>query len=300
MTNMHCKGKTIHAPKISSRENKCKIFGKQENMCTAEVPKSLSVMDLIFLDFCAGFKFGGKESPRPRKRPAIVAHRNFSPDQEIEAFYFSRLLLYLVWQEPGDWLREEDNGSHAAAFRRIAQDRDGHPDFLQSRCFPRMSGTVNAARKIQAVQAVMYLRASMHPAHLRDGWANSKVAQEDYEDSLQILQALKERHGGDIDFAAPDHVPTGAPGDAFAPVEGGEESFEMLTVENPSPQTKHQRQAMEYIIHNVLKHRDTKDGNNTDRLRMLLHGPGGSGKSVVVRAAAYIYNIYSYGDEGKD
>ncbi|CAE7842296.1 prmt1, partial [Symbiodinium microadriaticum] len=104
-------------------------------------------------------------------------------DLEPEAFYFSRLLLYSVWKEPGDWLQEEDAGSHAAAFRRLANDLEGHPDFLKSKCFPQMDGTLEAARKLQAVQATMYMKAKIHPAHLRDGWANSKVAQENYEDS---------------------------------------------------------------------------------------------------------------------
>ena len=35
-------GQNCTCPKISSRENKCKIFGKQENMGTTKVPKSLS------------------------------------------------------------------------------------------------------------------------------------------------------------------------------------------------------------------------------------------------------------------
>ncbi|CAE7876440.1 pif1, partial [Symbiodinium necroappetens] len=60
----------------------------------------------------------------------------------------------------------------------------------------------------------------MHPAHLRDGWVNSKVAEDNYKDSLEIMEALKKRHGGDIDFLAPDTVPTGPASNAFAPVEG--------------------------------------------------------------------------------
>jgi hypothetical protein len=36
------------------------------------------------------------------------------------------------------------------------------------------------------------------------------------------MQALKERHGDDIEFMAPDNVPTGPATDIFAPVEGGE------------------------------------------------------------------------------
>ncbi|CAE7334818.1 RRM3, partial [Symbiodinium sp. CCMP2456] len=190
--------------------------------------------------------------------------------------------------EPGDWLQEEDAGSHAAAFRRLANDVEGHPNFLKSNCFPQMDGTLEAARKLQAVQATMYMKAKIHPAHLRDGWANSKVAQDNYEDSLKVLEALKERYGDEIDFTAPDHVPTGADADAFAPVEKGQESFEKLTVENPSPDTKHQRHAMEHIIQEVLSRPNTKDGSNPERLHMLLHGPGGCGKSVVIRAAAHM------------
>ena len=138
--------------------------------------------------------------------------------------------------------------------------------------------------KLQAVQATMYMRARMHPG---DGWANSKVAQDNYEDSLKIIEALRQRHGDDIDFMAPEHVPTGAAGDAFAPVEDGEESFDLLTVENPDAETQHQRRAVEYIIHSTLKP-TSKGAPEPERLHMLLRGPGGCGKSVVVRASAHM------------
>ena len=265
-------------------------FGEHETTLPVEgtEPVSCRFSEVTFLDFCAAFKYIGVQEPQPRRRPAIVGYQNFNPDEEAEAFYYSKLLLHLVWKEPGDWLLEQDAGSHAAAFQRIARDVRGHPDFLRSRCFPQLDGTVDAARKLQAVQATMYMKAKMHPANLRDGWANSKVAEENYKDSLQILEALKERYGGDIDFLAPDSVPTGAALNAFAPVEEGEESFEMLTVENPCPETTRQCQAMEHIVQSVLRQPNTKDTQNTQRLHMLLHGPGGSGKSVVVRAAAHV------------
>ena len=44
---------------------------------------------------------------------------------------------------------------------------------------------------------------------------------------------------------------------------------------------------MEYIIHSTLKPR-SKDATDPERLHMLLHGPGGCGKSVVVRASAHM------------
>ena len=89
---------------------------------------------VTFFDFCAGFRYIsiGQEPPKPRRRPAIVGYRNFSTDLEPESFYYSKLLLHMTWKEPGDWLREADNGSHAAAFQRIAQDTVNSPTFLQS------------------------------------------------------------------------------------------------------------------------------------------------------------------------
>ena len=49
-----------------------------------------------------------------------------------------------------------------------------------------------------------------------------------------------------------------------------------------------QKEAMNYIISTILRPPDAKDGQTTQRLHMLLHGPGGCGKSVVVRAAAHV------------
>ena len=97
-------------------------------------------------------------------------------------------------------------------------DRDQHPTFLQSVCFPKLDGTVQAARELQAVQAVMFLKAKLDNAT----WTHTRAEEDNYQDSIRIMQALKERHGEDIDFLAPGNVPTGPATDIFAPVEGGE------------------------------------------------------------------------------
>ena len=62
----------------------------------------------------------------------------------------------------------------------------------------------------------------------------------------------------------------------------------MLTVENPSPEVLKQRRCMEYILRSVLEGPSPKDKSNLQRLRLLVHGPGGCGKSVVTRAAAHM------------
>ena len=185
-------------------------------------PVCARVDEISFFDFVAGFRFGGPafnpDKVVPRKRPAIVGHRNYSPDLHPEEFYYSKLLLYTRWVEPGDWLEEADGSSHAAAFHRIAMDREHHPNFLQSVCFPKLDGTVQAARELQAVQAVMFLKAKLDNAT----WTHTRAEEHNYQDSMRIMQALKERHGDDIEFMAPDNVPTGPATDIFAPVEGGE------------------------------------------------------------------------------
>ena len=178
--------------------------------------------EITFFDFVAGFKFIAKkmgEEPEPRKRPAVVGHRNYNPDLQPEEFYYSKLLLHLVWTEPGDWLRDEDGGSHAAAFHRIVKDLDHHPTFLESIALPKLDGTVQAARELQAVQSFMYLKANVGNMM---GLVHCRADEQNYEDSLRIMQALKDRHGNDIEFMAPDTVPTGPATDIFAPVEGGE------------------------------------------------------------------------------
>ena len=67
-----------------------------------------------------------------------------------------------------------------------------------------------------------------------------------------------------------------------------QEAFNMLTVENPSPEVLKQRHCMEYIWRSVLEGPGPKDKSNLQRLRLLVHGPGGCGKSVVTRAAAHM------------
>ena len=133
----------------------------------------------------------------------------------------------MTWKEPGDWLREADDGSHAAAFQRIAQDTANYPTFLQSICMPELDGTVEAARKLQALQANMYMKAKLAPDQLWDGWAHSRADANNFRDALHIMEA--------IDFLAPDTVPTGPATGFFAPVEGGEETFNLLQSDGSHP-----------------------------------------------------------------
>ena len=67
-----------------------------------------------------------------------------------------------------------------------------------------------------------------------------------------------------------------------------QEAFNMLTIEDPSPEVLKQRRCMEYILRSVLEGAKPMDKGNLQRLRLLVHGPGGCGKSVVTRAAAHM------------
>ena len=64
----------------------------------------------------------------------------------------------------------------------------------------------------------MYLKAKLDSAT----WTHTRAEEENYQDSMRIMQALRERHGDDIDFMAPGIVPTGPATDIFAAVAGGE------------------------------------------------------------------------------
>ena len=67
-----------------------------------------------------------------------------------------------------------------------------------------------------------------------------------------------------------------------------QEALDMLAIKDPSPQVLKQRQCMEYVLRSVLDGPHSKNRNNLHRLRLLIHGPGGCGKSVVARAAAHM------------
>ena len=238
--------------------------------------------DITFFDFCAGCDFKGAEIAE-RQRPATVGHRNYSPDLEPEEFYYSKLLLHTVWKKPGDWLQPEDHNSHASAFSRIAADTQGFPHFLQSVCHPQMDGTVAAARQLQKVQATMYLKAQITAMP----FSVQSVEQERYEGAMQIMHSLRQRHGGDFLHDIPDTVPSGLAAEAFAPLEGEEDAFEALTRPDPTPEVRKQQRIMAYILHRLMSSPCNAAGHSANRLQLLIHGPGGCGKSFVLRAAAH-------------
>ncbi len=60
----------------------------------------------------------------------------------------------------------------------------------------------------------------------------------------------------------------------------------MLQVDEPNEHTLRQRTVMDYIIASVLEAPQHQENAN-DRLRLIVHGPGGSGKSVILRAVAH-------------
>ena len=62
----------------------------------------------------------------------------------------------------------------------------------------------------------------------------------------------------------------------------------MLNVENPSPEVLKQKCCVQYILSCVLDGPGSKDKASMERLRLLIHGPGGCGKSVVNKAAAHM------------
>ncbi|CAJ1342080.1 unnamed protein product, partial [Effrenium voratum] len=272
-------------PALHRRYSQAQLLHAEKETQKAKIPwKKLS-----FFDFCAGFQTGAKTAeglpPAPRSSPAIVGHRSFNPDLEAEEFYYSKLLLHLPWKEPGDWLTDSDGGSHVTAFRRIVADVANRPDFLKSVCFPQMDGAVEAARQLFAVQLDLYIKANM--ASAEDGWVSACADERKYQDSLAVMQALKDRHGGEFEFDAPDDIPSGLASDMFAPVDGGEEAFAMLTAKNPSPDVRRQLQALNYVVYSVMHGEKTFDSTSSHRLRLIIHGAGGCGKSVVLRASAH-------------
>ena len=62
----------------------------------------------------------------------------------------------------------------------------------------------------------------------------------------------------------------------------------MLNVDDPSPEVLKQKRCVQYILQWVLDGPKSSDRGALERLWLLVHGPGGCGKSVVARAAAHM------------
>ena len=230
--------------------------------------------NLTLFDFAAGVRIHSEKGTTvftPRNKPAIVGHRNYNPDTEPEDFYFAKLLLHTPWLSPGDWLVERDNSSHAKAFHRLVQE---DPTFMSSVCYPNFNATLAVARELFKVQADMYLR----------GQLEGNEAQTHYEDTLRIVDQLRARCGSVMDMDVPENVDTGAMNIAFGTVPGGEEAFRVLTdpVNRDDPIISRQRHVVELILANALYPKE-----HTTKLRLIIHGPGGCGKSFILRAAAH-------------
>ena len=178
--------------------------------------------EVTFFDFAGWFSLWGQGLPSRQGRAKKAAgHRRPPPLQPGPATRGVLLLQAPLVPQMGRARRLADGGRWRQPCSSVSPDRtdrDQHPTFLHSLCFPKLDGTVQAARELQAVQAVMFLKAKLDNAD----WTHTRAEEENYEDAMKIIQALKERHGEDIDFMAPSTVPTGPATDIFAPVEGGE------------------------------------------------------------------------------
>ena len=65
-----------------------------------------------------------------------AGHDGASADSQPNEFYYSKLMMHLMWKRPGDWLIEVDNNSHVVAFNRVVRDKQNYSTFLESMCYP--------------------------------------------------------------------------------------------------------------------------------------------------------------------
>ena len=165
----------------------------------------------------------------------------------------------------------------------------------------------------------MYMKAT---ALDMEGYGHCQANEDNYKDSMKIMQALKDRRGDDIDFMAPDNVPTGPATDVFAPVDGGqagrgicrhdivypmESSTSTVHVsiaqylctltgsfrhaEHREPFRRSSEAKARCAVHLGLRagRPQLKGQGLNGKIAAAGHGPGGCGKSVVTRATAHMH-----------
>lgn len=179
-------------------------------------PVSVPLSDVTFFDFLAGTAGG-----RPRTKPAIVGHRTIHPDQEPEAYYYHKLLLFKPWTKLDDLKDAEPGTTYQSSFQRMVMQ---NPSFLQSVCFPQMDLRVEAARELARLQAALVVRCALE----------GNAAQELLEGHLQLASALRAHtDAADLDADVDDDVAGTVAETLFADVPGGAEvtRLELLCVQ---------------------------------------------------------------------
>ena len=234
--------------------------------------------DLTLFDFVAGVYYRSKVS----KTPAIVGVQTLHPERDAEAYFFSKLVLHYSWERltpAADWLVDEDHGSHQRAFERLldekmSRDRAGERSKLrmQSLCFPDMNLSLSVGRDLARLQTMLLSIIGER--------SDGNLAQEQMEGAGRIAQTLRQlRQVEDdedllqnLDFLRGGSEAGGTSDSLLSEILGGVEAKEDLIREGYK------------TLPGKLYQWLTKEILAGGRPRVIIHGPGGCGKSHFVRA----------------
>lgn len=249
-------------------------------------------------------------APKLRDQPAIVASKAYDPDNDAEAYYYGKLLLHCPWSnfsaEAGpSWLSEADGPFHKLAFLRLlaahadnvceaaASEEGGKDDeipdpakcFMRSIVYPKMNLADSAWRELRRLNTTLVMRSAMQTPGAAEDWASHRellrrlklaAGRPDVEDYLEGEDSDMEEAAG----VAPKSST------AFGAVEGGQEAVAMLFSDGAT-NTK-QQSLVYWLVEQVRK-------GGLAPARVLLHGPGGCGKSSVIRAVATLLRQEGHG-----
>ena len=188
------------------------------------------------------------------------------------------------------FVREEAAASGCAGERRegcLQADDAVVPDaaatfFLKSVVFPKMSLAETAWRELRRLNCTLVLQSAMQMPGAAENWA-------DHRELLRRLKLAAGRPDEESDeYDTEDELQDaigGAPHstNAFGIVEGGEEAVRMLFDTDAAAGSRKQQAIVTWFLEHI---RACDFDRSLDPARVLLHGPGGCGKSVVVRALA--------------
>ena len=195
------------------------------------------------------------------------------------------------------WLEAADGGRSQRAFQRLLTSASGQeaedaeaaasdPRFLRSVVYPSLNVAEAAWRELRRLNTTLVMRSVVE----------GQAAAEDFEDHMELLRTLRARAGRADDDSGSDaeaqETAGAAPNtDVLAPVAGGQEAVETLFGEG-APDCR-QRDLVTWFLQQVRLADDPQ--RRTPPARVLLHGPGGCGKSVVIRALAALLRQEAHG-----
>eukprot|EP00971_Amphidinium_carterae_P166904 3307661-Amphidinium_carterae.2 len=174
-----------------------------------------------------------------------------------------------------------EGDTHQEIFHNMMADDDISKLLMTSVCFPSAPLGLEAAAELSKLNVAFLLRSFDHEDVASDAAAGFEARLKLAKEVAKLGPIVPEHEV--LDFGA--DVASGTMQDVLAPVDGGPAAAETLL---SAPADDLRRQLLQHIVNKVHKHAKKKMDSDAEACLLMLHGPGGCGKSFLAKAVTHV------------